>query len=214
MPATGEADVSRQNLSARCFWSPIGTAAGPCGVAWCYHPRAGKAGWPRLVRLWPAHRNHLALARAVRREFPTAARGGAASGTNRPRWLEAVRRFLKNYYHHPGATRKPPHPPPPGQWQTWLDWTRCTEFQRRVLSVTASITPGKTLTYGQVARLVGAPRAARAVGAALARNPWPVLIGCHRVIGAAGEMRGFSAPGGMTAKQQMLARERQPPRAG
>ena len=68
---------------------------------------------------------------------------------------------------------------------------------------------GLTLTYGQqVAASIGKPSASRAVGGAVGSNPWPVLVPCHRVMGSTGKLTGFSAPGGVSAKQRMLDLER------
>jgi O-6-methylguanine DNA methyltransferase len=92
-------------------------------------------------------------------------------------------------------------------WQPHLDWSQLTPFQQAVLRQTAAIPRGEQLTYGQVAKRLGKPSASRAVGAALGSNPWPVLIPCHRVVGANGRMTGFTAPGGVHAKQRMLAME-------
>ena len=67
---------------------------------------------------------------------------------------------------------------------------------------------GETTTYGAVARALGAgPEFARDVGQAMARNPVPLIVPCHRVTGAGGKIGGFSAPGGSTSKAQMLALE-------
>jgi methylated-DNA-[protein]-cysteine S-methyltransferase len=71
----------------------------------------------------------------------------------------------------------------------------------------ASIPRGQVMTYGQVARKLSAPQAARAVGMALSRNPWPVLVPCHRVIASTGHMTAFTAPGGLAAKKRMLRLE-------
>jgi methylated-DNA-[protein]-cysteine S-methyltransferase len=81
------------------------------------------------------------------------------------------------------------------------------EFHRRVYDVTRTITPGRTLSYGEVAERVGEPDAARAVGQALGRNPIPIIVPCHRVLAAAGRTGGFSAPGGTATKLQLLAIE-------
>lgn len=80
-------------------------------------------------------------------------------------------------------------------------------FTRRVLQATRAIPPGRIETYGALAALVGRPGAARAVGQAMARNPVPLLVPCHRVVGAWGCMVGFSAPGGTATKQRLLALE-------
>ncbi len=79
-------------------------------------------------------------------------------------------------------------------------------FHRRVYEATRTIPTGTTLTYGQVAALAGAPRAARAVGHALRRNPFPLLVPCHRVLGAGG-IGGFSADGGIATKRRLLSLE-------
>jgi methylated-DNA-[protein]-cysteine S-methyltransferase len=80
-----------------------------------------------------------------------------------------------------------------------------TLFQRRVWAATRAIPRGQTRTYGQLAQEVGSARAARAVGQAMARNPWPVVVPCHRVVGRDGRLTGFG--GGVALKAQMLALE-------
>ena len=70
--------------------------------------------------------------------------------------------------------------------------------------------PGTTRSYGEVARAVGRPDGARDVGGALARNPWPILVPCHRVVAANGRLTGFSAPGGLATKRHMLELEGAP----
>ena len=84
-----------------------------------------------------------------------------------------------------------------------------TPFQQRVVDVVQSIPPGQTLTYGQVAELAGSPGAARAVGQVMAKNPVPLVVPCHRVVGSAGGLGGFSAPGGVETKKRLLALEMQ-----
>ncbi len=86
-----------------------------------------------------------------------------------------------------------------------LDLNLGTEFQRRVWAITRSIPRGQTMTYAEVAARIGSPRAARAVGQALARNPWPVIVPCHRVVGQGGQLTGFG--GGLEMKRQMLRAE-------
>jgi len=81
-----------------------------------------------------------------------------------------------------------------------------TPFQEAVWRATRDIPWGETRTYGQIARTVGRPRAARAVGAAQAANPVPIIVPCHRVVGANGDLRGFG--GGLALKARLLALER------
>jgi len=83
-------------------------------------------------------------------------------------------------------------------------------FDRKVLQTCRKITPGQTTTYGDLAVRIGHPGAARAVGSALARNPIPLIIPCHRVLRTDGHLGGFSAPGGITTKQNLLRHEQSP----
>jgi methylated-DNA-[protein]-cysteine S-methyltransferase len=89
-----------------------------------------------------------------------------------------------------------------------LDMSGIGEFERRVYALARTIPPGATLTYGEVAARIGDKGAARAVGRALGRNPFPIIVPCHRVLAAAGGLGGFSAPGGVTTKLRLLAIER------
>jgi methylated-DNA-[protein]-cysteine S-methyltransferase len=88
-----------------------------------------------------------------------------------------------------------------------LDMEGVPQFHQRVYEVARSIPAGGTLSYGEVARRMGAPRAARAVGQALGRNPFPVVVPCHRVLAAGGRLGGFSAHGGLSTKERLLAIE-------
>ena len=81
------------------------------------------------------------------------------------------------------------------------------EFARRVYGATRAIPPGRTATYGEIAERIGRPETARAVGRALGANPVPIIVPCHRVVGAGGKLVGFSAPGGTATKAKMLATE-------
>ncbi len=81
-----------------------------------------------------------------------------------------------------------------------------TDFQIRVLAATMAIPPGRTATYGEIAKLAGSPRASRAVGTALKRNPFPVSIPCHRVVRKDGI--GEYSNGGPGAKLRLLIREK------
>lgn len=80
-----------------------------------------------------------------------------------------------------------------------------TEFQLAVLQALQEIPWGETRSYGEIARHLGRPKAVRAVGAANGRNPLPIIIPCHRVIGADGSLTGFG--GGMAAKRWLLQLE-------
>jgi methylated-DNA-[protein]-cysteine S-methyltransferase len=86
-----------------------------------------------------------------------------------------------------------------------LDLGGATPFQRRAWLALAEIPYGTTRSYGEQARLLEAPRAARAVGAANGRNPLPIVLPCHRLVGANGALTGFG--GGLPVKQALLAHE-------
>ncbi len=88
-----------------------------------------------------------------------------------------------------------------------LDMRGLPEFHRRVYALARKIPAGKTMTYGELARGLGAPGSARAVGQALGRNPFAIVVPCHRVLAAGGKMGGFSATGGVSTKQKLLAIE-------
>jgi methylated-DNA-[protein]-cysteine S-methyltransferase len=91
-----------------------------------------------------------------------------------------------------------------------LDETGIDDFRRAVYAAARAIGPGETATYGDIAKAIGRPDAARAVGAALGSNPFPIVVPCHRVIGSTGALTGFSAPGGLATKRQMLRTEGAP----
>jgi methylated-DNA-[protein]-cysteine S-methyltransferase len=87
-----------------------------------------------------------------------------------------------------------------------LDMDGVPAFHRRVYEVARTIPPGKTLSYGEIAARLGV-RAARAVGQALGRNPFPIVVPCHRVLAAGRKIGGFSAQGGIATKLRLLAIE-------
>jgi methylated-DNA-[protein]-cysteine S-methyltransferase len=89
-----------------------------------------------------------------------------------------------------------------------LDLEGVPAFERRVYQTARSVPAGATITYGELASRLGDARLAREVGQALARNPFPLVVPCHRVIAAGGKLGGFSARGGQRTKQRLLAIER------
>jgi methylated-DNA-[protein]-cysteine S-methyltransferase len=91
-----------------------------------------------------------------------------------------------------------------------LDLSGIDDFRRRVYAATREVGPGSVATYGEIARAAGDPGAARAVGAALGSNPFPIVVPCHRVLASTGALHGFSAPGGIATKRRMLEIERAP----
>lgn len=79
-----------------------------------------------------------------------------------------------------------------------------TEFQMAVYKHIAKVGFGKTITYAEIAAKLGKPLAARAVGGAVGSNPVPIIVGCHRVLGASGKITGYSGGKGLPTKRQLL----------
>jgi len=108
--------------------------------------------------------------------------------------LERTRRQLEEYF----AGKRT-------RFEVPLDAGGGTAFERRVWDALRAIPYGTTLSYGELARRLGDPRATRAVGAANGRNPIPIIVPCHRVVGARGELTGFG--GGIDRKRWLLEHE-------
>jgi methylated-DNA-[protein]-cysteine S-methyltransferase len=88
-----------------------------------------------------------------------------------------------------------------------LDMRHVPPFHRRVYELARTIRPGETLSYGEIARRLGEPGAARDVGSALGQNPFAIVVPCHRVLAAHGKLGGFSAHGGVKTKLRLLSIE-------
>jgi methylated-DNA-[protein]-cysteine S-methyltransferase len=158
------------------------TAIGRCGVAWGGHGVAG-------IQL-PEASDRDTLARMFHR-FPTAAE--LVPPPEVQVVIDRISALLRGETSDLGTVA--------------LDMDGVPEFHRRVYEAARAIPPGKTLSYGDIAKRVGAPGAARAVGQALGRNPFPIVVPCHRVLAAGGKIGGFSAQGGVATKRRMLAIE-------
>jgi methylated-DNA-[protein]-cysteine S-methyltransferase len=111
-----------------------------------------------------------------------------------PARLDAVRRELDEYFERRRTS-----------FDIDVDWQLMGDFQRRVLGATAAIPFGEHASYGQVADRAGNPRAFRAAGTALGRNPIPIVIPCHRVWAAGGKLGGYT--GGIERKRALLELE-------
>lgn len=111
-----------------------------------------------------------------------------------PGRLDAVRRELEEYF----AGRRT-------EFDLPLDWSLTARFGRAILAATARIPFGHVSSYGAVAAEAGSPRASRAAGRALGANPIPIVVPCHRVVGAGGRLTGYA--GGLHRKEALLALE-------
>jgi methylated-DNA-[protein]-cysteine S-methyltransferase len=108
--------------------------------------------------------------------------------------LDETRRQLEDYFE--GRRQR---------FELPIDLGRSAEFNRRVLAELALVPYGETTTYGTLAARVERPRAARAVGMVMNRNPLPIVLPCHRVVGASGSLTGYA--GGLATKEQLLRLE-------
>lgn len=164
-------------------YSIFETAGGVCGIAW------NSAG---ITRFQLPSRDAPATERNLLRRL-----SGAVPGTPPPLIQEVVA-AAKCYFQGEASDFS----------GFQLDLSEQQEFFKRVYAAARRIAWGQTTTYGALAKQLGAgPEAARDVGQAMARNPVPLIIPCHRVLAAGGKVGGFSAPGGSTAKLRMLVLE-------
>lgn len=88
-----------------------------------------------------------------------------------------------------------------------LDMHRHSAFERAAYAALRKVPWGETVTYGELAETIGKPGGAQAIGMAMGRNSWPLIVPCHRVLGANGWLGGFSAPGGTVTKKALLEAE-------
>ena len=88
-----------------------------------------------------------------------------------------------------------------------LDWSFLSPFQKKVFKVAMRIPYGAVESYGSLAKKAGCPRGSRAVGGALAKNPFPLVVPCHRIVRKDGSLGGFSAGGGAQLKKKLLKLE-------
>lgn len=158
------------------------TPVGPCGIAWGARGIVG-------VQL-PEMSERATRARLLRR-FPDA----------REDWVpEPITRAIADIIALLGGA-------PTDLGDVALDMDGVPDFNRRVYDAARRIPPGGTLTYGEIAAQIGEPGAAQAVGQALGRNPFAIIVPCHRVLAANGKAGGFSAGGGVATKLRLLAIE-------
>src|SRR5262245_13648264 len=171
-----ESIYSRAGMHAYALFD---TAIGRCGVAW-----SGKG----VIGVQLPERSPDATRTRLLRHCPT------AEETEPPkpiaRAIEDIQALLRGEKKSLRAIQ--------------LDMSRVNGFCARVYDTARAIPPGATRTYGDIARAIGDPDGARAVGQALGRNPFAIIVPCHRVVGANDKLVGFSANGGIHTKLKML----------
>jgi methylated-DNA-[protein]-cysteine S-methyltransferase len=164
------------------------TSLGWCGIAWAENGRPSAAPAVALFQLPEAT--------AKDTESRMARSGALPSAAPPPAISDVIGRVCKHLH---------------GDIQDFqdvaVDLDGAAPFTRRVYDAARRIPAGRTRTYGEIAKGLGRPNAARAVGQALARNPIALIIPCHRVLAAGGLAGGFSAYGGLATKARLLALE-------
>ena len=159
------------------------TAIGRCAIAW------GDGG---VIGVKLPERSDAAMRARMARQHPEARETAPVQGIEAA--IADIRRLLDG--HKQDLSRID------------LDMSTVPDFEQRVYVETRSIPPGETLTYGEIAKRIGEPGAAREVGKALGSNPFAIIVPCHRVLGADGKIGGFSANGGVATKVRLLSIEK------
>jgi len=154
-----------------------------------------KLGWMGLVggekgveRIYLPEPSQEELRGRIVREFPDGREGGHA--------LTRAKGEILEYF---GGRRK--------KFEMPLDFSSATPFQRKTYQVMLAIPLGKVHTYRWLAEKIGNPKSLRAVGNANGKNRWPLVVPCHRIVGSDGRLTGFSAPGGLDLKAELLKLE-------
>jgi methylated-DNA-[protein]-cysteine S-methyltransferase len=158
------------------------TAIGRCGIAWGEHG---------VLAVQLPERNELATRTRLLRRCADARE--MAPPSEIARTIDAIIALLN------GA--------PSDLTAVALDLDRIEPFERQVYEIARTVGPGGTITYGEIATRLGDRALARDVGTALGRNPFPLIVPCHRVLAAGGKVGGFSANGGVTTKLRLLSIE-------
>jgi len=165
------------------------TSLGSCGIAWSEGGNACTSPAVTLLQL-PEATTEMTESRIVQNS------GARKSSAPPPQIADVIKKVCKHLQ---------------GEVQDFrdiaVDLDDAGPFARQVYEAARKISTGQTRTYGELARTLGRPRAARAVGQALGRNPIALIIPCHRVLAAGGKPGGFSAHGGPATKARMLAIE-------
>lgn len=146
-----------------------------------------------LRRVYVGQRCEAGLRRAIRREFPAA----IEDDTLLPELADALRRYFDGQR---------------AEFDVRLDCADASDFHVDVWQACRQVGYGKTVSYGDLAARVGKPGAARAVGTAMRRNRFPIIVPCHRVLRSDGSLGGYSGPGGVELKRRLLEMESAPPR--
>ncbi len=178
-----------ERFAAAPGWTVATTPLGPVALAWT------RRGVDRVVLPTAPGEEPPVLPPALPSLLPPG-RAAVSPGRRPPAVRDLVARLRRHLAGRPDPLADVP-----------LDLAACPPFHRRLYRSLRRVPPGATVTYGELARRAGRPGAARAVGRAMAANPVPLLVPCHRVLPAAGGVGAFSAAGGPDQKAWLLFRE-------
>lgn len=163
-------------------WTSFYTAIGPCGIGWSH----------RGIRYLNLPENSLSELRDLMKK-----KTGLARQSPPPSWVEEIIDRVKMHLR--------------GERQDFsdiqLDLDKTSKFCSKIYKTTRKLKAGAVASYGDIAQEINSPKAARAVGQALGKNPVGIIIPCHRVISRNKKIGGFSAFGGKHTKEKMLAAE-------
>jgi len=162
-------------MAAEISYTLFTTPVGRCALAWS---------GGRVLAVQLPERSAAAAVARLNKRF-----AGAKRASPPPAMRAAIRAIVRLLSGGPDTLADIP-----------LDLSGCTPFRRRVYEIARTIPAGTTWTYGTLAERAGRPGAARAVGQAMASNPFPLIVPCHRVTGSSGWAGGFSAHGGVGTK--------------
>jgi methylated-DNA-[protein]-cysteine S-methyltransferase len=165
------------------------TAIGICGIGWSEHA---------IVRFQLPDTETGDTERKLKARIP-GAQDAVRSDENLPGFVQHAVAELRRYFE--GSAHDFSQIP--------VDVSHADDLRRRIYHELRTVGFGKTVTYGELAKRIGAggPEAPRVVGQAMGSNPVPVIIPCHRVLAAGNKLGGFSAPGGTVTKEKLLALE-------
>ena len=169
-------------MTSSVAFTVFATTIGDCALAW------NDVG---IVAAWLPEASRGRLRSRIANRFPEAAE--AAPDADVAAAVAAITTLLRGERTDLGAIR--------------IDDSRLAAFDRRVYAAARTIAAGRVLSYAELAARVGDDATAREVGASLGRNPFPIIVPCHRIVAASGELGGFSAPGGTATKRRLLTIE-------
>lgn len=161
-------------------WTTFSTALGVCGMSWT----------PQGIESFSLPEP----SRASMEERLRNITGIATAASSQPLWVRELIEKVKSHMngHAQDFSDVPVH------------FSGISAFTRAIYEAAQKIRPGTVMTYGELAALAGRPHAARAAGSALAKNPIPLIVPCHRVVASSGTLGGFSAAGGVGTKAKLL----------